>query len=220
MQTRLIHMLKLEAFYKSDLSWLHQASRHMDLTQLASQGVVLLDLLGAQEGVLRVDWMGFLEKAAPMSGEKSLMNYPLKLAVYWYRDAETQLHLTLEVPVKSLCPASKAMAHSGAHSQRAKIIATVRITQALEFDIQKTLQELERCGSAALFAVLKREDEKYITEEAYAHPKFVEDMVREAASVCHQLPGVAGFMVEVENQESIHNHSVYAKIVHAMKAKP
>jgi DNA-binding transcriptional regulator YiaG len=112
--------------------------------------------------------------------------------------------------VKSLCPCSKSISKYGAHNQRSLVDVQIRSSEFIW--IEDVIELVEKCASAPLFALLKREDEKYITELAYENPKFVEDLVRDAVLSLRDLPGVQWLHVAAENHESIHNHSAYAEI--------
>jgi GTP cyclohydrolase I len=116
------------------------------------------------------------------------------------------------VPVTSLCPCSKNISDYGAHNQRSHVTITARLNS--ELNPEALIRVAEQAASCELWGLLKRPDEKYVTERAYDNPKFVEDLVRDIALGLQRLPCVDGFSVESENFESIHNHSAYAKIVH------
>jgi len=115
--------------------------------------------------------------------------------------------------VKSLCPCSKAISTRGAHNQRSIVDVEVRAEDDRFIWIEEIVEAVERCASAPLFALLKREDEKYVTELAFDNPKFVEDLVRDVVLAVRGLGGVRWLRVAAENQESIHNHAAYAEIV-------
>ena len=151
----------------------------------------------------------FVEKFAPVSGVPSLMDYPCSFRAT--RHGKTfDFVLGVRVPVKSLCPCSKAVSERGAHNQRSLVDVELRGDQHVW--IEQVVQAVEACASAPLYALLKREDEKYITELAYDNPKFVEDLVRDVVIAVRALPGVSWLRVRAENLESIHNHSAYAEI--------
>lgn len=152
----------------------------------------------------------FIRKTAPKSGKNSLMNYDITLTGCLQDQTYTQ-SVKLMIPVKTLCPASKEMAEYGAHSQRAHITLDLTLTNH-DCRFEDFIELVESQASAELFAVLKRADEKYITEHAYDHPKFVEDLIRDIALQLKQSDQVASFSVECENFESIHNHSAFAQI--------
>ncbi len=152
----------------------------------------------------------FIRKVAPKSGKVSLMDYDITLTACLNQKTYHQ-SLQLIIPVKTLCPASKEMAEYGAHSQRAHITLDLILTNpACRFE--DFIQLVESQASAELFAILKRTDEKHITEHAYDHPKFVEDLIRDIALQLKQSGQVDSFTVECENFESIHNHSAFARI--------
>ncbi len=151
----------------------------------------------------------FIKKTAPISGVTSLMNYTASL-VGERRNERTDLWLKAVVPVTSLCPCSKTISSYGAHSQRSHISIAARIEAPLWFE--DLIRIAESAASCDLFGILKRPDEKYVTERAYDNPKFVEDIVRDVAVALNQDDRVRSYVVESENFESIHNHSAYALI--------
>ena len=125
------------------------------------------------------------------------------------RGNQTHFTLGVRVPVKSLCPCSKAVSDYGAHNQRSLIDVDVSSDEFLW--LEDLIKAVEGCASAPLYALLKREDEKFVTEQAYDNPKFVEDLVRDVVLAVRGLPGVRTLNVTVENLESIHNHSAFAQ---------
>jgi len=163
--------------------------------------------LDAQTAYFEIEFPYFITKAAPVSGVEAKMEYTCRLAA-----SSDQEHYLLEVrvPVLSLCPCSKEISSYGAHNQRS--IFTVQIEAVEKIWIEDIIEIAESSASSDIYSILKREDEKYITEKSYNNPAFVEDMVREAASRLSQKKGVLAFSVESENMESIHNHSAYAQI--------
>jgi GTP cyclohydrolase I len=118
--------------------------------------------------------------------------------------------LEVKVPVTSLCPCSKELSRFGAHNQRSIITVKVRYTDFVW--IEELVELIEQCGSSPLYALLKRADEKHVTEQAYLNPRFVEDLVREAYLKLSAMEHIVWFSVEAENFESIHNHSAYAAV--------
>jgi len=157
----------------------------------------------------------FISRRAPVSGIESLMDYELRFR--GRRDAEKyRFILSCEVPVTALCPCSKEISAYGAHNQRAVISCSVESPQMIW--IEELVDLIERQGSAQLYPLLKREDEKYVTEHAYDHPKFVEDILRDVVTVLRDEPRVQGFSVRVDSLESIHNHNVYAAQIEGLKA--
>jgi GTP cyclohydrolase I len=165
--------------------------------------------LGADEAHIELTFPYFISKHAPKSGVESLMEYICTLKAS-KRGAVLDHILGVKVPVKSLCPCSKAVSRYGAHNQRSIVEVQIRPDQFVW--IEDIVTAVEGCASAPLFALLKREDEKYITEHAYENPKFVEDLVRDVVLAVQALGGVRWMHVSAENFESIHNHSAYAEI--------
>lgn len=153
----------------------------------------------------------FVEKSAPVSGQKALMDYQLSLSGHLDAQGQVETRLELVVPVTSLCPCSKEISIYGAHNQRSHVTVTVQVKDQ-KLSIVDLIGKIEDQGSCALWGLLKRPDEKYITEYAFDHPKFVEDMIRDVAGTLADYPGIAGYRVTVENFESIHNHSAWAVI--------
>lgn len=165
--------------------------------------------LGAEDAHIELRFPYFISKKAPISGVESLMEYQASFLAS-KRGGVVDFVLGVQVPVKSLCPCSKSISEYGAHNQRSLVDVRVRSSDFVW--IEDVVAKVEACASAPLFALLKREDEKYITELAYENPKFVEDLVRDAVLSLQDLPGVEWLHVSAENQESIHNHSAYAEI--------
>lgn len=172
----------------------------------------MLDQLQADAGDLTVHFPYFIEKAAPVSGVRSLLDYQVRWAVQARRGQPSQFSLEVLVPVTSLCPCSKAISEYGAHNQRSHV--TVRLACAADQApaLDELVPRIEAQASSELWGLLKRADEKFVTERAYENPKFVEDLVRDVAVMLQQLPGVSSYEVEAENFESIHNHSAYAVV--------
>jgi GTP cyclohydrolase I len=173
----------------------------------------LVVLLEAPGGRLEVAFPFFIRKLAPVSGVASLLDYQVRIAGELSGDSYVQT-LTIAAPVTSLCPCSKEISDYGAHNQRSLVTISVRPSAPL------FLTEIIRVGeeeaSCELYGLLKRTDEKYVTERAYNNPRFVEDLVRGVAARLQADPRVDGFIVEAENFESIHNHSAYARIARGL----
>jgi GTP cyclohydrolase I len=151
----------------------------------------------------------FVMKKAPVSGVASLMNYQASL-IGEVHDGREEMWLGVVVPVTSLCPCSKRISERGAHNQRSHITIRARVQDHLW--IEELIDIAEQESSSELFGILKRPDEKHVTERAYDNPKFVEDIVRDVAVRLNAEPRVRAYTVEAENFESIHNHSAYALI--------
>jgi GTP cyclohydrolase I len=168
--------------------------------------------LEANKGDIDVRFPYFIEKTAPVSGIKSLMDYEVTLKGT-HQHGVSAVSLSVLIPMTSLCPCSKKISAYGAHNQRSHVTAHIGLNQnAAQFDLHALVAAIEAQGSCELYGLLKRPDEKYVTERAYDNPKFVEDLVRDVAGVLKAQNYVSAFSVEAENFESIHNHSAYAVI--------
>lgn len=194
---------------------LHRRSP-LTATLFCDMAAEMLDLLNAQAGDISATFPYFVNKTAPVSGVESLLDYELTWSASVMRnDAEgvdTEFELTVLVPVTSLCPCSKAISKYGAHNQRSHITVSLLSTEPSLLNVDELIRSIEAQASCELWGLLKRTDEKYVTEQAYENPKFVEDLVRDVAVVVRDLPGVSRYRIEAENFESIHNHSAYAVI--------
>jgi GTP cyclohydrolase IB len=157
----------------------------------------------------------FINKAAPVSGVKSLMDYEITFTGE-ISGKGYSFTMKVVVPVTSLCPCSKKISEYGAHNQRSHVTITAH-TNAHVW-IEELVRVAEQEASCELYGLLKRPDEKYVTERAYDNPKFVEDLVRDVATALNQDKRIDGYVVESENFESIHNHSAYALIEKNRKA--
>ncbi|MCH2190804.1 MAG: GTP cyclohydrolase FolE2 [Gammaproteobacteria bacterium] len=171
----------------------------------------MVERLEAESGYIEMQFTYFVEKTAPVSGVKSLMDYQVNL-IGQLEQGHLASTLEITVPVKSLCPCSKKISEYGAHNQRSHITVGVNCSNKLWLD--EIIRSVEEQASAELFAILKRPDEKYITERAYNNPKFVEDVVRDVANSFDKNDAIARYYVHAENFESIHNHSAFAVIEH------
>ena len=169
----------------------------------------MLHKLEAETGHIEMNFPYFINKAAPVSGVQSLMDYDVTFIGDISGD-EISFSLKVVVPVTSLCPCSKKISERGAHNQRSHVTITARTTERVW--IEEIVQLVESEASCELFGLLKRPDEKYVTERAYDNPKFVEDMVRDVAARLNAEARIEAYVVESENFESIHNHSAYALI--------
>ena len=172
--------------------------------------------LEAQTGHIEMTFPYFVSKKAPISGVESLMDYEVTF-VGEIKDGRETFTLKVLVPVTSLCPCSKEISDRGAHNQRSHVTVAARITTFVW--IEDLIDRVEEQASSELFGLLKRPDEKYVTEHAYDNPKFVEDMVRDIAAELNRDARVEGYIVESENFESIHNHSAYAMIAKGMEPR-
>lgn len=166
------------------------------------------DLLNAKSAHIEFDFPYFIKKKAPISGEEGLMEY--KCRYVGYSGEKKEFIVGIKVPITTLCPCSKEISEFGAHNQRSHV--NVRLLSKKFFWIEDIIAIVEGSGSADLYSLLKRSDEKYLTEKAYDNPMFVEDVVREVSRRLIELDIFEWFLVESENIESIHNHNVYALI--------
>ncbi|MDR1935480.1 MAG: GTP cyclohydrolase FolE2 [Candidatus Accumulibacter sp.] len=165
--------------------------------------------LEAETGHIEMNFPYFIAKSAPVSGVQSLMDYDVTLTSE-ISHGEIASTIKAVVPVSSLCPCSKKISERGAHNQRSHVTVTARILEHVW--IEEIVQLVEAQASCELYGLLKRPDEKYVTERAYDNPKFVEDMVRDVAARLNAEERIGAYIVESENFESIHNHSAYALI--------
>ncbi len=165
--------------------------------------------LEAEAGHIEMNFPYFVNKKAPVSGVESLLDYNVTL-IGEIRKNKPIMHIKVVVPVTSLCPCSKEISERGAHNQRSHVTIKVR-TRGFIW-IEEIIDLVEHQASCQLYGLLKRPDEKYVTEYAYDNPKFVEDMVRDVAVQLNNDERFSAYVVESENFESIHNHSAYALI--------
>jgi GTP cyclohydrolase I len=169
----------------------------------------MVERLEAEAGRIEMSFPYFVNKAAPVSGVQSLLDYDVTF-VGEIRQGKYSFTMKVVVPVTSLCPCSKQISEYGAHNQRSHVTVTAR-TRGFVW-IEDIVRVCEEQASCELYGLLKRPDEKYVTERAYDNPKFVEDMVRDIAQVLNGDARIEAYVVESENFESIHNHSAYALI--------
>lgn len=169
----------------------------------------MLEQLQAESGTIEVSFPFFIRKSAPVTRLESIMSYECGFVVSGGRRGATLRQRAL-VPVTSLCPCSREISRHGAHNQRSHLKSSVLLASSMPFEDQIALSE--GAASCPLWTRLKRADEKYVTEYAYEHPKFVEDIVRDMAAALNADERVLEYRVEAENFESIHNHSAYAWI--------
>lgn len=165
--------------------------------------------LDAEHAHITVRFKYFIEKVAPVSKSRSALDYGCEFTGV-HSDEGFDFILGVEVPVTSLCPCSKEISERGAHNQRAMIRARIRYEQDVFYWIEDLVEQLEQLPSSDIFPMLKRADEKYVTEKAYDNPKFVEDILRDAVVMFRGNPAIRWFEIEIESLESIHNHSAYA----------
>lgn len=167
------------------------------------------DRLKAKTSHLEVAFPYFIKKSAPKSKQSSLMDYQIRFDASLDGN-QTDIVMVITAGVTTLCPCSKAISQYGAHNQRGQVTVSVRSEKNIWFE--EIIDMIESSASGALYSLLKRVDEKYVTERAYESPVFVEDVARNVAVKLNQHPEVSWYRVEAENMESIHHHNVYACI--------
>jgi len=165
--------------------------------------------LESEDAHIEVSFPYFMTRSAPVSGAESLMEYNCRFKASRIGE-NMDFVLCVEVPVTTLCPCSKAISKYGAHSQRGLVKVALRFEEMVW--IEQVVEAVEACASAPLFALLKREDEKWVTEHAYDNPRFVEDLVREVVLKLRAVPGVSWLQVRADNLETIHKHQAFAVI--------
>jgi len=169
----------------------------------------MTEKLEAESGHIEMHFPYFINKQAPVTGVSSLLDYQVTF-IGEYHNSKPELTIKVIVPVTSLCPCSKKISEYGAHNQRSHVTVSVKTSGFMW--IEELIELIEGQASCELYGLLKRPDEKYVTEKAYENPKFVEDMVRDVAAQLNADKRVVAYTVESENFESIHNHSAYAYI--------
>jgi len=169
----------------------------------------MTERLEAKSGHIEMNFPFFISKTAPVSGVKSLLDYDVTL-IGEIHDGQPCIDIKVVVPVTSLCPCSKKISERGAHNQRSHVTVQARTNGFIW--IEEIIDMIEQQASCELYGLLKRPDEKYVTERAYDNPKFVEDMVRDIAVQLNAEERISAYTIESENFESIHNHSAYALI--------
>lgn len=187
-------------------------NRHSSDINLNTVGDILSEMkerLDSEEAFIELSFDYFMNKKAPVTGQEALMDYQCRYVGSAGKNGRDQV-LTIKVPVMTLCPCSKEISEYGAHNQRSFISISVRMKKMIW--IEELIELAESCGSSPIYPMLKREDEKYVTEQSYQNPAFVEDVVRNVAQKLLQEDRVTWFEVSSENIESIHNHSAYAVI--------
>ncbi len=190
-------------------AWLDALDAPLEAARLRSELAAMLELLAATEGRAEARFPFFLRKRAPVSGVASLLEYQGVL-IAETRAGTTRIDAEVVVPVKSLCPCSKEISDYGAHNQRSHV--TIRVELLQPVDWPELVRFAEDSASSEIWTLLKRIDEKWITERAYENPKFVEDIVRDVALRLDADPRIGAYSVDVENFESIHAHSAVARI--------
>jgi GTP cyclohydrolase I len=188
---------------------LHLHERELSVDSFRTMLREMVQRLDAEKGHIEMAFPYFVMKKAPVSGVQSLLDYRATL-IGEVSGERIDTWIKVVVPVTSLCPCSKKISDYGAHNQRSHVTITARITGHVW--IEELIDIAEKEASCEVYGILKRPDEKYVTERAYDNPKFVEDMVRDVAVRLNADDRIRAYVVESENFESIHNHSAYALI--------
>jgi GTP cyclohydrolase I len=191
------------------VAWLESLDKPVDAAELRAQMAVMLHKLHASTGRIEARFPFFLRKRAPVSGVESLLEYQGRWIAEAH-DGQVAIWAEAVVPVKSLCPCSKEISDYGAHNQRSHV--TIRIELLGEIGWPELVRFAEDSASSEIWPMLKRADEKWVTERAYENPKFVEDLVRDVALRLNADARIGRYLVDVENFESIHAHSAVARI--------
>jgi len=188
---------------------LNQHEREISVKSFKDMLKEMAERLEADSGHIEMAFPYFVNKAAPVSGVQSLLDYEVTF-IGEINKGQHATTLKVIVPVTSLCPCSKKISDRGAHNQRSHVTLTVKTNGFIW--IEDLIDIVEDTASCELYGLLKRPDEKFVTERAYDNPKFVEDMVRDIAARLNKESRITSYIVESENFESIHNHSAYALI--------
>jgi GTP cyclohydrolase I len=190
---------------------------HLFRTQVSLESItnILEDMkkiLGAQSSHIEITFPYFIEKQSPETGSKGLMDYTCSITGSSNNNSQkrTDIVLTIAVPITSVCPCSKEISEDGAHNQRGEVKVSTRFNKFIW--LEDIIDIVEASASCDIFSVLKRADEKFVTEKAYNNPKFVEDIARDVSKILMEDENITWFSVSAENFESIHNHSAYAYI--------
>ncbi len=189
----------------------------LDLATLQDLLAQMLRRLGADRGEIEMAFTYFIRKAAPVSRVESALDHEVVMRVVHDPDNATRTTLQVCVPVTSLCPCSKEISDYGAHNQRSHITITAQLRAPMS--IEELVRVAEEEASCEVYGLLKRPDEKFVTERAYENPKFAEDLVRDIAVRLNAEPRIERYRLVAENFESIHNHSAFAEIEHDGRAE-
>ncbi len=189
---------------------LEEFNEMLSWEDLKSFAMKLKDKLSAEASHIEIFFPFLIRKKAPASGKPSYMNYDAHIEAI-LRGKDFSILTGVKVPVHTLCPCSKAISKYGAHNQRAFVDITVKSTKIVW--LEELIEIAEKGASHGLYALLKRIDEKHLTEHAYDNPKFVEDVARDVATILINDERIKWFSVEVESMESIHNHQAYASVI-------
>jgi GTP cyclohydrolase I len=189
---------------------LNAHGREIHIRSVSAMLEELRERLHSYSAHIEMEFPYFIEKSAPVTGAKGLVDYQVRFEAS-HEGAETDFICSVVVPVTTLCPCSKAISERGAHNQRGYVTLSVRFASDPVW-FEDLIKLVEDSASAQIYSLLKRPDEKFVTEQAYDHPVFVEDLVRNVAVRLNMVPEIGWYRVEAENMESIHNHAAYAMV--------
>lgn len=187
---------------------LNKYQREIDINNLEEILKHIKERFKSNEAHLEMRFPYFISKEAPVSKARGLMEYICNLRASLNKANSFDLVLGMEIPVTALCPCSKEISKYGAHNQRGVVRVALRMKEFIW--MEDIISSIESCASSQIYSLLKREDEKFVTEQAYRHPVFVEDIVRRVTQKFNRDRRITWFTVESENMESIHNHNAYA----------
>ncbi|HBE70200.1 MAG TPA: GTP cyclohydrolase I FolE2 [Planctomycetaceae bacterium] len=190
------------------------SGRHDDLCSdsLTELAEAMRQKLNAENAFLELSFPYFIEKKAPVTGQSGKLDIDVTFELT--KGTVDDFIMTLKIPATSLCPCSKEISKHGAHNQRCELTVKVRVADGVNFWIEELFAMIEECASTQVFSVLKRPDEKWVTEKAYENPKFVEDIVRDMAVALREDDRIVWYQCFSENFESIHSHNAYAMVEH------
>ena len=200
-----IHMSRL-------IELLHEWNSTVSYETLKTLLRRMKESLESEQAYIEMNFPFFVKKCAPVTNKEGLVDYEYYIAGRLDKNDNYELIFKVNVPITSVCPCSKAISDDGAHNQRGEVSITVKTNG--ELYIEKIIEIAENAASSSVFSILKRPDEKYVTENGFNNPKFVEDIIRDVAISLKQVDYISWFDVSVENFESIHNHNAFARIIH------
>lgn len=198
----------MSRFLEILMPWTQKPLAEPEMNKMLEEALEHLD---AQSAEVNLSFKYFVEKTAPVSGKKSVLDLDCSFMGHKEKGKDMEFQLGVDVPFTSLCPCSKEISQYGAHNQRSVASIQLRFQPGVDCIFIEDLAEIvEKNGSSVIYPLLKREDEKFVTEAAYENPKFVEDILRDNVLALRKLEGLAWFSIECENFESIHNHNAFA----------
>ncbi len=201
------HMSRLMEILQENIS------APLSISELKKNLLQAIEKLETDFSAIKLEFKFFVKKFSPVSKKESLLDIDAKICGELFKNSKLNLKLNLSVPFTSLCPCSKEISDFGAHNQRSVCRVKLNFADAeklSDFGIEKIVRLIESQGSSEIYPLLKREDEKFVTEAAYKNPKFVEDILRDVVIVLRGVENLSAFEVECENFESIHSHNAFA----------